>query len=46
MSRNSISYRKTSKLYPEIIQNNHEFISKNHELSAKIYNFIKYLDEN
>jgi hypothetical protein len=33
-------------LYPEIIENEQEFIPKYNELSAKIYNFIKYVEEN
>lgn len=37
---------KIAKLYPDIIENEQEFISKYNELSAKIYNFIKYVEEN
>jgi four helix bundle protein len=37
---------KISKLYPEVIENEIEFINKYNELSAKIYNFIKYVEEN
>jgi four helix bundle protein len=37
---------KITVLYPEIIHNPEEFISKYNELSAKIYNFIKYVEEN
>ena len=37
---------KIAKLYPNIIENEQEFISKYNELSAKIYNFIKYVEEN
>jgi four helix bundle protein len=37
---------KITKLYPEIIENEQEFINKYNELSAKIYNFIKYVEEN
>jgi four helix bundle protein len=32
---------KIAKLYPEIIENEQEFINSHNELSAKIYNFIK-----
>jgi four helix bundle protein len=32
---------KIAKLYPEIIENEQEFINSYNELSAKIYNFIK-----
>ena len=37
---------KIAKLYPEVIKNEQDFISKYNELSAKIYNFIKYVEEN
>lgn len=37
---------KIAKIYPEIIENEEEFISKYNELNAKIYNFIKYVEEN
>lgn len=37
---------KIAKLYPDVIENEQEFISKYNELSAKIYNFIKYVEEN
>ena len=37
---------KIAKLYPELIEDKDEFISKYNELSAKIYNFIKYVEEN
>jgi four helix bundle protein len=37
---------KISKLYPEIIDNKQDFIAKYNELSAKIYNFIKYVEQN
>lgn len=37
---------KITILYPEIIENKIEFISKYNELSSKIYNFIKYVEEN
>lgn len=37
---------KIAKLYPGIIENEQEFISRYNELSAKIYNFIKYVEEN
>jgi len=37
---------KISILYPEIIENKTEFISKYNELSSKIYNFTKYVEEN
>jgi four helix bundle protein len=37
---------KIAKLYPEVFKNEEEFISKYNELSAKIYNFIKYVEEN
>ena len=37
---------KISKLFPNTIENEEEFISKYNELSAKIYNFIKYVEEN
>jgi four helix bundle protein len=37
---------KIAKLYPEIIENQEEFINKYNELNSKIYNFIKYVEEN
>ena len=37
---------KIAKLYPDIIENEQEFISKCNERSAKIYNFIKYVEQN
>ncbi len=37
---------KIAKLYPEIIENEQEFINRYNELSAKIYNFIKYVEDN
>ena len=37
---------KITVLYPEIIMNKTEFISRYNELSAKIYNFTKYVEEN
>ena len=37
---------KISKPYPEIIVNQEEFINKYNELNAKIYNFIKYVEDN
>ena len=37
---------KISKLYPEIFEDQEEFINKYNELNAKIYNFIKYVEEN
>ena len=37
---------KIAKLYPEVIDDSDLLISRYHELSAKIYNFIKYVDEN
>jgi four helix bundle protein len=37
---------KISKLYPEIIDRPEEFINKYNELNSKIYNFIKYVEEN
>lgn len=37
---------KITKLYPGIIENEIEFINKYNELSAKIFNFIKYVEEN
>jgi four helix bundle protein len=37
---------KISKLYPNTIENEEELINKYNELSAKIYNFIKYVEEN
>jgi four helix bundle protein len=37
---------KISRLYPDVIQKHQEFINRYNELSAKIYNFIKYVEEN
>ena len=37
---------KIAKLYPEIIEDSDLLISRYNELSAKIYNFIKYVEEN
>lgn len=37
---------KITKLYPNVISNQEELISRYNELSAKIYNFIKYVEEN
>ncbi|WP_310557780.1 four helix bundle protein [Flavobacterium sp.] len=37
---------KIATLYPDVIKNEMELIAKYNELSAKIYNFIKYVDEN
>jgi four helix bundle protein len=37
---------KINKLYPNIIDDKEKFISKYNELSSKIYNFIKYVEEN
>ena len=38
--------QKSIKLYPDMIEDNVEFIDRYNELSAKIYNFIKYVQEN
>jgi len=38
--------QKILKLYPDMIEDNVEFIDRYNELSAKIYNFIKYVQEN
>jgi len=38
--------QKIVTLYPKIFDNEQEFIDKYHELSAKIYNFIKYVEQN
>ena len=37
---------KIGILYPDIIENEQDFINKYNELSSKIYNFIKYVEEN
>lgn len=37
---------KITNLYPGLIDNEEEFINKYNELNAKIYNFIKYVEEN
>jgi four helix bundle protein len=37
---------KINKLYPNIIDDKEKFTSKYNELSSKIYNFIKYVEEN
>lgn len=37
---------KIHKLYPEVIENPEILINRYNELSAKIFNFIKYVDEN
>ena len=37
---------KISKLYPNLIPDSELLISRYNELSAKIYNFIKYVDQN
>jgi hypothetical protein len=37
---------KTSKLYPNIFDNGDELINKYEDLGGKIYNFIKYVEEN
>jgi four helix bundle protein len=37
---------KIAKLYPEVIENPDILISRYNELSAKIFNFIKYVGEN
>lgn len=37
---------KIANLYPEVIKKPEEFINKYNELNAKIYNFIKYVEEN
>lgn len=37
---------KINKLYPDVIDNDQEFVDKYNELSAKIYNFIKYVEDN
>lgn len=37
---------KIAKLYPEVIDDSDLLISRYNELSAKIYNFIKYVEEN
>lgn len=37
---------KITKLYPEILTDKQEFINKYNVLSAKIYNFIKDVEEN
>ena len=38
--------QKITTLYPTIIENDQEFIDKYNELSAKIYNFTKYVEQN
>ena len=38
--------QKIATLYPGIIVNEKDFINRYNELSAKIYNFIKYVEEN
>ncbi|MBL7887454.1 MAG: four helix bundle protein [Flavobacterium sp.] len=37
---------KINTLYPNVIDNKDEFTNKYNELSSKIYNFIKYVEEN
>ena len=37
---------KITKLYPDVIPNYEELINRYNELSAKIFNFIKYVEEN
>ena len=37
---------KITKLYPDVIPNHKELINRYNELSAKIFNFIKYVEEN
>ena len=37
---------KIAILYPDIIENEQDFINKYNELCSKIYNFIKYVEEN
>nr|WP_281170782.1 four helix bundle protein [Flavobacterium tegetincola] len=37
---------KIAKLYPEVIEDPDVLISRYNELSAKIFNFIKYVEEN
>jgi four helix bundle protein len=37
---------KISKLYPNIFDNGDELINKYEDLGGKIYNFIKYVEEN
>ena len=37
---------KINRLYPDVIPNDLELINRYNELSAKIFNFIKYVEEN
>jgi four helix bundle protein len=37
---------KITKLYPDVIDNHAEFFNDYNELNAKVYNFIKYVEEN
>lgn len=37
---------KINTLYPNVIDNKDEFTNRYNELSSKIYNFIKYVEEN
>ncbi len=37
---------KINHLYNEVIENNEELILKYNELSSKIFNFIKYVEQN
>jgi four helix bundle protein len=37
---------KISKLYPNSFENDKEFIDKYEELGGKLFNFIKYVEEN
>ncbi|CAM3967415.1 four helix bundle protein [Flavobacterium antarcticum] len=37
---------KIAQLYPEVIEDPNVLISRYNELSAKIFNFIKYVEEN
>jgi four helix bundle protein len=37
---------KINTLYPDVLDNKEEFTNKYNELSSKIYNFIKYVEDN
>jgi four helix bundle protein len=37
---------KIVRLYPEIIEKNNELINRYEELGGKIFNFIKYVEDN
>ncbi|NHN26098.1 four helix bundle protein [Flavobacterium jejuense] len=37
---------KINRLYPDVMPNDLELINRYNELSSKIYNFIKYVEEN